>query len=93
MCARQANAHSQHANKEITHWNESPNENFNFSCWLSMYECLILLGIDDNIKTDNVFDFILLLAKQYLYKCKMQKISQTLMFLEGNYYPDIKKRI
>ena len=36
-----------------------------------MSECLVLLGIDDNIKTDNVFDFILLLAKQYMYKCKM----------------------
>ena len=36
-------------------------------------ECLILFGINDNIKTENVFDFILLLAKQYLYKCKIGK--------------------
>ena len=56
-----------------------------------MCECLVLFGIDDNIKTDSVFDFILLLAKQYLYKCKRQTISQTLMFLEGNYYPVYKK--
>ena len=40
---------------------------------LSRSECLILFGIDDIIKTENVFDFILLLAKQYLYKCKIEK--------------------
>ena len=44
------------------------------SCYrLRLSECLILFGIDDNIKTENVFDFILLLAKQYLYKCKIEK--------------------
>ena len=44
------------------------------SCYrLRLSECLILLGIDDNIKTDNAFDLILLLAKQYLYKCKIEK--------------------
>ena len=31
-----------------------------------------LFGIDNNIKTDSVFDFISLLAKQYLYKCNME---------------------
>ena len=44
------------------------------SCYrLRLSECLILFGIDDNIKTENVFDFILLLAKQYPYKCKIEK--------------------
>ena len=44
------------------------------SCYrLRLSECLIVFGIDDNIKTENVFDFILLLAKQYLYKCKIEK--------------------
>ena len=44
------------------------------SCYrLRLSECLILFGIDDNIKTENVFDFILLLAKQYLYKFKIEK--------------------
>ena len=37
---------------------------------LRLSECLILFGIDDNIKKENVFDFILLLAKQYLYNRK-----------------------
>ena len=32
---------------------------------------LVLLGIDNNIKIDDTFYFILLLAKQYLYKCKL----------------------
>ena len=42
------------------------------SCYrLKLFECLILFGIDDNIKKENVFDLILLLAKQYLYKCKI----------------------
>ena len=37
------------------------------SCYrLRLSECLILFNIDDSIKTKNVFDFILLLAKQYL---------------------------
>ena len=44
------------------------------SCYiLRLSECLILFGIDDNIKTKNVFDLILRLAKQYLYKCKIEK--------------------
>ena len=42
-------------------------------CRLRLSECLILFGIDDDIKMENVFDFILLVAKQYLYKCKIEK--------------------
>ena len=44
------------------------------SCYRSrLSECLILFWIDDDSKTENVFDFILLLAKQCLYKCKIEK--------------------
>ena len=44
------------------------------SCYIiRLSECLILFGIDVNIKTENVFDLILRLAKQYLYKCKIEK--------------------
>ena len=32
---------------------------------------LILLGETENTKTDNIFDFIILLAKFYIYKCKV----------------------
>ena len=44
------------------------------SCYrLRLSDCLILFSIADNIKTENVYNFILLLAKQYLYKCKIEK--------------------
>jgi hypothetical protein len=39
-------------------------QNFNFS------EQLILFGVKENMHTDKGFDFILLLAKFYIYKCK-----------------------
>ena len=42
-------------------------------CRLRLSECLILFGIDDDIKTENISEFILLLAKQYLYKSKIEK--------------------
>jgi hypothetical protein len=48
------------------------NEKCSVSYRLRMSECLVLFGTDDSIKTESVFDFILLLAKQYLYKCKME---------------------
>ena len=49
------------------------------SCYrLRLSKCLLLFGIDDNIKTENVFYFILLLAKQYLYKCKIEKQPQNI---------------
>ena len=38
---------------------------------MRLSKCLVLLGTDENIKIDSTFCFILLLAKQYLYKCKM----------------------
>ena len=49
-------------------------------------ECFIVFGIDDNIQTNSVFDFFLLLAKQCLYKCKMENnLPNITIFLEGNY--------
>ena len=54
-------------------------------------ECLILFGINDNIKTENVFDLILLLAKQYLYKCKIGKQPpNTDIFRRRKSYTDTK---
>ena len=44
------------------------------SCFrLRLFECLILFGTDDDIKRENGFELILLLAKQDLYKCKIEK--------------------
>ena len=37
------------------------------------YNCLTLFGIDGNTKMKKKNGFILLLAKQYLYKCKIEK--------------------
>lgn len=40
---------------------------------LNILDNEILFGITDNKKADYVLNFILLLAKQYIYKCKMKK--------------------
>jgi hypothetical protein len=37
---------------------------------LKLGETLVLFGTDKNVKTDPVFDLILLLGKMYIYKCK-----------------------
>ena len=36
---------------------------------------LILFGVEDNTKTDKIFDLLLLLAKFYIYKCKVQNVK------------------
>ena len=35
---------------------------------------LVLFGICDTIKTDTILDLIILLGKQYIYKCKVKSI-------------------
>ena len=40
---------------------------------------LVLFGTSDNITTDRAFDFILLFAKFYIYKCKLQSTVPTLV--------------
>ena len=34
---------------------------------------LVLFGVDSTVITDNIFDLIILLAKQYLYRCKLEQ--------------------
>ena len=34
---------------------------------------IVIFGVDDALKSDTVFDFILLYAKFYLYQCKNEK--------------------
>jgi len=46
-----------------------------------MSECLATLGHDDAIKIDAVFYLILLLAKQYVYKCKMDNAVLCIIVL------------
>lgn len=35
---------------------------------------LIIFGMEKHIKTDTVFDFILMLAKSYVYRCKIENV-------------------
>lgn len=50
---------------------------------------LILFGTDDQNKTDEVFDFIILIAKYFIYKCRINKIKPNvhrfIKELENNY--------
>ena len=41
-------------------------------------ENLVLFGVDNYMKTDSVFDFIILQAKQFIYKCRFDKRLPTL---------------
>ena len=50
---------------------------------------LILFGVSQNIRTDKPFDFILLYAKFYIYKCKLKN---TLPYFE-TYLQQLKARI
>ena len=51
------------------------NELINHRCSLNftINECMAIVGHDIHFETDKIFGFIILLAKQYIYKCKVQK--------------------
>ena len=57
--------------------NEKCPNSFNFR----LSESLVILGIDRNIKIDSIFAFILIFAKQYLYKCKLDKLRPDISIL------------
>ena len=40
---------------------------------IKITENLVLFGIDSTAITDKIFDLIILLAKQYLYRCKFEQ--------------------
>ena len=40
---------------------------------LSLTENIVLFGTDREFHSDSIFDFILLLAKHYIYQCKAEK--------------------
>ena len=42
------------------------------ACNIKITENLVLFGIDSTVITDTIFDLIILLAKQYLYRCKFE---------------------
>ena len=48
---------------------------------LTLDKELVLFGMKENVHTDTVLDFIILFAKFYLYKCKLQnKLPQLTLF-------------
>ena len=40
---------------------------------IKITENLVLFGVDSTVITDIIFDLIILLAKQYLYRCKFEQ--------------------
>jgi hypothetical protein len=64
--------------------------NFRFS------EVLVLFGVQDNIYTDKAMDFIILLAKLYIYKCKWNNTKPVvqifLKYLKNRYRLEKDKR-
>ena len=50
-------------------------------------EKLVLFGLDEFMYTDSVCDLIILMAKLYIYKCKVQNITLNLQnFLKELYF-------
>ena len=43
------------------------------TCNIKITENLILFGINSTVITDNILDLIILLAKQYFYRCKFEQ--------------------
>ena len=44
----------------------------------NMSESLAILGCDNDLHTDSIVYFIILLAKQYIYQCKSQTVIPNL---------------
>jgi hypothetical protein len=58
-------------------------ENCDNVCNLKMSESMVLFGIAANMLTDPVFDFIVLLAKQYIYSCRYNGIYPLLIVFKN----------
>ena len=43
------------------------------ACNIKITENLVLFGVDSTVITDNIFDLIIPMAKQYLYRCKFEQ--------------------
>ena len=61
----------------IQHFWNSLEKIFNEKCEnafnIRISQNVVLFGFDKNLKTDSVFNFIILYAKMYIYKCKIEK--------------------
>ena len=52
-------------------------------------ENLVLLGFSDNVYTDRICDLIVLMAKFYIYRCKVKQVNLSLMCLFQSSIKDI----
>merc|ERR1711963_876101 len=50
---------------------------------LRLNATIILFGQDENTKTDECFDDILLKTKFFIYKCRINKIRPTLQYFKN----------
>ena len=58
------------------------NEKCDHAANFKFTEKLVLFGIDDNVRTDDILDFIIILAKSFMYACKVNdRIPTHLNFL------------
>jgi len=60
-----------------TFWNDverSINKNCNHASNFKFTQSLVLFGVDKLIKTDKVLDYIILIAKKFVYSCRYNKI-------------------
>ena len=59
---------------------------------LKFNEKIILFGTDDNFKSDNVLDFIILYAKYFIYSCRYEKIKHQLCAFRKELEKKIRNR-
>jgi hypothetical protein len=59
---------------------------------LNLNENIVLFGFETNIITDPVFDYLIILGKFYIYKCKLESanpnVPSFLKFVQGRYNID-----
>ena len=48
-------------------------------CNLKLSPELVIFGCKDNLKTDSIFDLLLLLAKYLIYRCKVQMVQLNII--------------
>ena len=57
-------------------------------CNLKLSPELVIFGCKDNLKTDSIFDLLLLLAKYFIYRCKVQMVQLNIF----NFQNEAKQR-
>ena len=47
---------------------------------ITLNESIVLFGHDVNFRSDDTFDLIILVAKLFVYKCKVKRLYHNLIF-------------